>query len=1100
MLQTGPCSLVSFLQLEDDCGFETQSILRRYAYRSIGILCIVSLFLVQSKLHAQALYQLPPSTFPVGAAPQGIAVADFARSGYPSLAVTNSASNSVTIYLGSPTGTFAAPNTISTCTGPGQLITADFNNDSYPDIALVCPSANQVEVFLNNQAGGFLSGSTIPIAAAGAVSLAAGDFNSDGYADLAVASSSGVVSILLTGGTSIVTGQTTTTVNGLGTPTAITAGTFDATPNLDLAVADNGNKVAHILVGDGAGTFTVGSTLPTASNPVAIVAGDWDHNGTTDLAVLNGGSGSVSIFSGNGNHTFNTLASAPLVQPSANIGVGSIAAVDMNEDGIPDLIATGPSTNGVYLLLGNGNASFGPVQQYSVSAGPAPVAVGDFNRDGKPDLAVGEQTGSVVALLINNTLPTPEPGGYSFAPLYAETNLNGNMADSITLADFNHSGYPATAVAYLEDNVVRVRSHSYTGALPAYPVGKQPYDVVSGDLNGDGYPDLVTANTGDGTVSVLINKGASGNGTFAAAVPYTVGHSPFQVAIGDLNGDGIPDLAVTNNGDNTVSILYGVKGGTFTAGPILTTGTQPYGVAIGDFSNNGKNDIAVTCYSTSQLYVFLNSGNGTFGSPEIYSTDSNPAGLVVGDFNRDGKLDLVTGNTIANDISFFAGNGDGTFQPGQVSGALNFPVSIAAGDLNGDGILDLVTVASNFQEVAVLLGKGDGTFQPRFTVAAGKQPWAVALGDMKGRGKLDIATANTYNQVDLATVADQQRYETQYPPVSGGEPNANLLLNNSGTQITLSDSPNQSTPIADNAAVTLTAKFSTTFIGPTPTGSVIFEDNGGLVLGTSPATLASGTASLTVPNLGSGRHIFTALYSGNSNYQPYTTATDSGYVLTVAGTAVGLSLQSSTIVSGNNLAYTVIVGTPGDGTTDPAGTITLYGIQASGATQAFDTAQTLVGNGNGTSSVSHSVNPGVAPGSYEVYAVYTANQGTAYFTGSSSNVLLTVTAMPSTTTLGCAPDIYFGFPSGDDICYSQVLVNGSTVLQQGNVSFAVNGGGNNVEVIQDVSDIYSTPTLIGYYATYTFPTPTGTYAANATFQTEDVNGTYYATSSASDTF
>ncbi len=376
--------------------------------------------------------------------------------------------------------------------------------------------------------------------------------------------------------------------------------------------------------------------------------------------------------------------------------------------------------------------------------------------------------------------PISSPTPASIASPEAVTTMNGDMADSITAGDFRQNGTQDVAIAYMEDNKVRTLAVA-TGAINTYQVGNQPYDVVSGDLNADGYPDLVTANTGDGTVSVLLNKGATGSGTFATAVAYPVGHSPFQVALGDLNGDGIPDLAVTNNGDNTVSILYGVKGGTFVAGPTLSTGTQPYGIVIGDFNYDGKNDIAVTCYSTSQLYIFTNTGNDTFGSPGVYTTDSNPAGLVIGDFNRDGKIDIVTGNTTANDVSFFAGIGDGTFQPGVISPSLNFPVSIAAGDINGDGIPDIVGVAPNYDEVVVTLGHGDGTFgtiSQRLPFAAGQQPWAVALDDFNNDGKLDMAVANTYNQVDLATVSDQQRYEQEYPKVSGGNPSTDLILNN----------------------------------------------------------------------------------------------------------------------------------------------------------------------------------------------------------------------------------------------------------------------------------------------------------------------------------
>ncbi|MGH7227053.1 MAG: FG-GAP repeat domain-containing protein, partial [Gemmataceae bacterium] len=346
-------------------------------------------------------------------------------------------------------------------------------------------------------------------------------------------------------------------------------------------------------------------------------------------------------------------------------------------------------------------------------------------------------------------------------------NGHGNFADGIAVGDFNHDGNADIAATYMEDNAVRVVLGKGTGRFNTaveYPVGKQPYWIASGDLNNDGYDDLVTTNTGDDTVSVLMNK-ADGSGTFNAAQSYPVGHLPFQVAIGDLNGDGIPDLAVTNYGDNTVSILYGKSGGGFTSGRTLATCANPYGVAIGDTRNNGQNDIAVTCFHTAQLEVFLNSSalpyipppaQASFQSPEIYSTDSYPTSLIMADFNRDGNLDIVTGNSIANDVSFFAGHGDGSFADGVISPSLNFPDSIAAGDINGDGILDLVGVAPNYQQVVVTLGKGDGTFgnfYQRVEFAAGTQPWAVALADFNNDGKLDIATANTVDRVNLTITA-----------------------------------------------------------------------------------------------------------------------------------------------------------------------------------------------------------------------------------------------------------------------------------------------------------------------------------------------------------
>ncbi|HEX4022163.1 MAG TPA: VCBS repeat-containing protein [Acidobacteriaceae bacterium] len=151
-------------------------------------LMILTMLLLSDGLHAQALFQLPTAstTLSTGTTPQGIAVADFAHSGYQSLVVANEASNSLSVYLGNGPGTFSAPTTVPTCTGPTAITTADFNNDSYPDIAIVCPSAAVAEIFLNNQAGGFGTPTSITVPAS-PVALVAGDFNSDGYVDLAVA-------------------------------------------------------------------------------------------------------------------------------------------------------------------------------------------------------------------------------------------------------------------------------------------------------------------------------------------------------------------------------------------------------------------------------------------------------------------------------------------------------------------------------------------------------------------------------------------------------------------------------------------------------------------------------------------------------------------------------------------------------------------------------------------------------------------------------------------------------------------------------------------------------------------------------------------------
>src|SRR6266550_690309 len=148
----------------------------------------------------------------------------------------------------------------------------------------------------------------------------------------------------------------------------------------------------------------------------------------------------------------------------------------------------------------------------------------------------------------------------------------------------------------------------FGGALfPAaqFEVGTQPVSVVIGDVNGDGKPDLAVANSSSNSVSVLLGNG---DGTFVAKVDYGTGNSPQSVAIGDVSGDGKPDLAVANSGSSTVSVLLGNGDGTFVAKVDYGAGNGPQSVAIGDVSGDGKPDLAVANLNSGTVSVLL--GNG----------------------------------------------------------------------------------------------------------------------------------------------------------------------------------------------------------------------------------------------------------------------------------------------------------------------------------------------------------------------------------------------------------------------------------------------------------------------------------------------------------
>ncbi len=1061
----------------------------RHFLRSIAsaVVAAACLFAGASAAFAQGLYK-PPTNLATGTVPQGVASADLARSGFQSLVVTDSTNKTMKVYLGTGPGTFAPAHTYSTCTTPTAVVTGDFSGNGYPDIVVACPSTGNIEVFINDGTGAFDGGTSHSVANPAAMTV--GNFTGTGQPDLAVASGTGGVTVFL----NLAGAVTTRTATVTGTLSGITTADFNHDGHLDLAISDSANNTVHVLTGNGTGTFTPLGAYSTGANtkPSGIVTADFNNDGNADVATSNAGTNTATILLGSATGALTAQAAQ-----AAGTKPNSIAVADVNSDGNPDAVvfdAVTNSTGATAVLLGNGNGTLQTAQFSSLAFLPGTLAsVADFNRDGKPDLAVTQQTSNLVSVLLNNTMPTQYPDGRSYAAAHALTVGQGNMADSVAVGDFNKDGHLDIAVAYLEDNVVRVLLNSGTGssnfnAATAYAVGKQPYWIASGDLNGDGYPDLVTANTTDGTISVLLNNR---NGTFAAAATYTVGKQPFQVAIGDVNGDGVPDLAVSNYGGNTVTVLFGHPGGTFTVASTLTLGTgcSPYGAAIGDFSHNGFPDIAVSCNQTSQLYVFPNNRNGTFGTPFITPTGTAPGSLVVGDFNRDGKLDIVTGNTTANDISFFAGNGNGTFAGGVTGPSLNFPATIAAGDVNGDGILDIVGVAPNFNQVAVTLGVGDGTFgtfQQRGAgqFAAAKQPWGVALGDFNNDGQLDIVTANTYSQINIASPAYQARYMTQYPPIPAGNPSIDVLSNQSAVNITVTSSP--ASPLPDtNTGTTIKANVQPALSGGTPTGSVIFEDATSSPVGSGPYALSGGVATYNVGHLGSGQYLFTALYSGDASFQP-ATVSGAGSAIVVTGTPVTLTLNPSSVGYGGNFqANVTAIGNPAAGSY-PHGTATIYAVSSGGTTFNLGTTNALQQNGFGSNNSSRTITitataPDLNIGTYQVYAIFNPTSG-VYPQGSSSYVTLTVT-VNATSLVNTCLEFFIGG------CQATVTPNAAP----GSVNFSVNGDAPTSEAViggtATFGHTFGTDGLATYTVVATYVPSNGNYSGSTA--TATVNCTYF---------
>ena len=283
---------------------------------------------------------------------------------------------------------------------------------------------------------------------------------------------------------------------------------------------------------------------------------------------------------------------------------------------------------------------------------------------------------------------------------------------------------------------------------PSYPVGSGPFQIIAADFNGDGNPDLATANFNDNTLSILTGQG---NGAFGAAIHYPVGAHPDALATGDLNGDSQLDVVTANgNGWNqpgTASVLLGRGDGALSTATNVTVGRGPRGIVLSDFDSDGKLDMATAIsggwFETNQVNVLRGRGDGSFESPAWYAVGTAPAWITAGDFNGDQKPDLVTVNAgpgaSGTTASVLLNRGDGTFATASTQAVGTYPGFVVAADFNQDGKSDLAIANRANLSVSILLGRGDGTFDPATNLAVPGGVSQLAVSDLDRDGRLDLA-------------------------------------------------------------------------------------------------------------------------------------------------------------------------------------------------------------------------------------------------------------------------------------------------------------------------------------------------------------------------
>ena len=384
--------------------------------------------------------------------------------------------------------------------------------------------------------------------------------------------------------------------------------------------------------------------------------------------------------------------------------------------------------------------TFAAKVDFTTGASPQSLAVGDINGDGKPDLVTANFQDRTVSVLLNTTAPG------AITPTFAtRVDFDADYyPEAVVVADLNDDGKldlatangPNLAVSVLLNTTASEAITPTFAARVTFNNGSYPYAIAVGDINGDGKPDLATANyQGGKTVSVLRNTTASGatTPTFAAKVDFTIGYTPRQVAVADLNDDGKPDLVTANGGDNdSVAVLRNttVPGATdLSFADAVTFGSYntPNSVVVADLNDDGKPDLVTPNLNYTRVAVLRNTTDPgaapTFADAIYFTTNSYPYAVAAADLTGDGKPDLGTANKYSDSISVLrnttaAGAVTPTFAP-KVDLAASSPYAVAVGDINGDGKPDLATANDSANSVSVLLNTSTADLGLTRTVTPG---------------------------------------------------------------------------------------------------------------------------------------------------------------------------------------------------------------------------------------------------------------------------------------------------------------------------------------------------------------------------------------------
>jgi len=680
-------------------------------------------------------------------------VADLDENGIPELTIADNGGEYLTVLtVNSPTD-IEVFQRIQTGAANGVGV-HDVDGDDHKD--LIIDVAGNLSVYKGTPSGNFETSpsSSLQLARASTV-IRFGDVNNDGTIDIVSTNAfEDSVTVLINDGFG-----TFTEAAGSPFPTGqrsldLEIADLDNDQNIDIVTVDEQSEDFTILLGDGAGSFSPGSSVVFnfSGAPSGINLEDWDLDGDVDAFILSCCSilpdGSlataVSVLESDGTGNFEEVTNIPV-----GSNIGSLPTGDFDGDGDPDVaLITADSTISILENQGSGQFSLGMASPPIGDRDPRLITVGDFSGDGNADVATINRTTDDLSIVTGDGM-----GGFS--SVFPTALSFGVDPVGIALADINSDGTQDALVARGARGDIQLlrgignglfRDDGFIPLTGDNPRMREPLGLKSANLNSDSIEDVVVATRlAGGSVTVFLGDPAGG---FSAAPgsPFPVNLGPHDVAIGDVDGDDVPDIVVLGFSADAVAILLGNETGGFSLagdGTPVPVGDGPVSIKLSDLDSDGINEIITTNQIDNTLSILKSNGSGEFVSalPSPLSPGIRPQDVDVGDLNADGNQDLAVVNGSGRDIAILLGDGEFQFEPASGS-PITLPgfrgENIEIADFDDDGDLDIVATYGIPDGTIVLLNDGVGQFTLRGDTPFPFLPRDILVGELDGDSSPDV--------------------------------------------------------------------------------------------------------------------------------------------------------------------------------------------------------------------------------------------------------------------------------------------------------------------------------------------------------------------------